>query len=56
LPLMQLLIAFAPGGVETMAAMSVLLDADPAFVAAHHVLRLFVLTALVPIVLRLRKA
>ena len=54
LPTMQVLIAFAPGGVETMAAMAVLLDADPAFVAAHHVLRLFVLTALVPLALRLR--
>lgn len=54
LPVMQVLIAFAPGGVETMAAMAVVLDADPAFVAAHHVLRLFVLTALVPMVLRLR--
>lgn len=53
LPVMQVLIAFSPGGVETMAAMAVLLDADPAFVAAHHVLRLFVLTALVPLILRL---
>lgn len=52
LPTMQVLIAFAPGGVETMAAMAVLLDADPAYVAAHHVLRLFVLTALVPLALR----
>lgn len=53
LPVMQVLIAFAPGGVETMAAMAVLLDADPAYVAAHHVLRLFLLTALVPLALRL---
>ncbi|WP_316013388.1 AbrB family transcriptional regulator [Roseobacter sp. HKCCA0434] len=53
LPVMQVLIAFAPGGVETMAAMAVLLDADPAYVAAHHVLRLFVLTGLVPLALRL---
>lgn len=50
-PFSHLLIAFAPGGVETMAAMAVSLDADPAFVAAHHVMRLFILTFLAPILL-----
>ncbi len=49
LPLVTLLIAFAPGGVETMAAMAVALDADPAFVAAHHVFRLLWLTLLIPL-------
>lgn len=52
LPLGQVLIAFAPGGVETMAAMALMLHVDPAYVAAHHVLRLFILTALVPLFLR----
>lgn len=51
-PLPHILIAFAPGGLETMAAMAILLGADPAFVAAHHVLRLVFLTFLVPITLR----
>lgn len=51
LPLGQVLIAFAPGGVETMSAMAVLMHADPAYVAAHHVLRLFALTALIPLFL-----
>lgn len=51
LPLALLLISFAPGGVETMAAMALLMHADPAFVAAHHVFRLFALTALVPLFL-----
>lgn len=50
-PLSHLLIAFAPGGVETMAAMAVSMNADPAFVAAHHVMRLFILTFLAPIML-----
>lgn len=50
-PFSHLLIAFAPGGVETMSAMAVSLDADPAFVAAHHVMRLFILTFLAPIML-----
>lgn len=51
LPMGQVLIAFAPGGVETMSAMAVLMHADPAYVAAHHVLRLFVLTGLLPLFL-----
>lgn len=50
-PLSHLLVAFAPGGVETMAAMAISLNADPAFVAAHHVMRLFILTFLAPIML-----
>lgn len=43
-----LLIAYAPGGVEAMSAMAVQLGLAPAFVAAHHVARLLLLTALVP--------
>ncbi|MBC6437870.1 MAG: AbrB family transcriptional regulator [Rhodobacteraceae bacterium] len=48
LPMVDLLIAFAPGGLETMAAISILLGADPAFVALHHVFRLVFLAVLVP--------
>ncbi|MBN2907685.1 MAG: AbrB family transcriptional regulator [Rhodobacteraceae bacterium] len=48
-PMLSALIAFAPGGLETMMAMSLLLDADPAFVAAHHVFRLLVLTVILPV-------
>lgn len=51
LPLPQVLIAFAPGGVESMAAMAVIMSADPTFVAAHHVWRLVILTFLAPIML-----
>lgn len=50
LPVVTALIAFAPGGLETMLAMSVLLDANPAFVAAHHVFRLLLLTVVLPLV------
>lgn len=56
LPINHILIAFAPGGVETMAAMAVLLEVDPSFVAVHHVIRLLFLTILVPIILSLQKA
>lgn len=55
-PVPQLLIAFAPGGVEAMAAMAVMMNVDPTFVAAHHVWRLTILTFLAPIVLGRRKA
>ncbi len=51
-PLDAALIAFAPGGLETMAAMAVMLHAQPTYVGAHHVLRLVVLSVLMPIVLR----
>jgi membrane AbrB-like protein len=56
LPLAPMLVAFAPGGVETMAAIALLINADPAFVAAHHVMRLFILTGLVPIFLGRQKS
>lgn len=51
LPLPQVLIAFAPGGVESMAAMAVIMNADPTFVAAHHVWRLVILTFLAPMLI-----
>ena len=51
MPLAQLLIAFAPGGLEAMAAMAIIMDVDTTFVAAQHVFRLFLLTFLAPAVL-----
>ena len=51
MPLAQLLIAFAPGGLEAMAAMAVIMDVDTTFVAAQHVFRLLMLTFLAPAVL-----
>lgn len=47
-----LIVAFAPGGVEAMAAIAVTLGLDPAYTAAHHVMRLMILTALIPWLLR----
>lgn len=55
LPLIDVIIAFAPGGLETMVAMGAIVGADPAFVAIHHVARLFFLSAFVPLVLSQRK-
>lgn len=50
-PLGAALIAFAPGGLETMSAMAVILHADPAYVGTHHILRLIFLSVLMPFVL-----
>ena len=44
----DVLIAFAPGGLETMVAMGSIVNADAAFVAFHHLIRLFFLSALIP--------
>lgn len=55
LPPALLIVAFAPGGVEAMAAIAVTLGLDPAFVAAHHVMRLMILTILMPVMLRLAR-
>ncbi|MEO0401985.1 MAG: AbrB family transcriptional regulator [Pseudomonadota bacterium] len=44
----HVLVAFAPGGLETMIAMGIVLGANPGFVAACHVARLLYLTVLLP--------
>lgn len=46
-------VAFAPGGVEGMAAMGLALGYDPAFVATHHIFRIAFVIALLPLALRL---
>lgn len=51
LPPAVLLLAFAPGGVEVMAAIAIETGLEPAFVAAHHVFRLLALTVIVPVML-----
>ena len=48
----QIWIAYAPGGVEAMAAIGLALGYDPAFVAIHHFARIVVLVVLVPLLLR----
>jgi hypothetical protein len=48
LPLTDVVLALAPGGLETMIAMSAAVGADPAFVGFHHVARMFLLSALIP--------
>ena len=51
MPLVHVLVAFAPGGLETMIAMGAVLGANAGFIAACHVGRLLFLTVLVPAML-----
>lgn len=49
MPLVNVLAAFAPGGVETMIALGAALGFDPSFVAACHIMRLVFLTFMIPL-------
>lgn len=49
-PLAALVLALAPGGLAEMSLVALALGVDPAFVACHHILRLFaVVTAALPV-------
>ncbi len=52
LPFGQVWVAFAPGGVESMAAMALTMGYDPVYVATHHVFRLLGLLVALPLILR----
>jgi membrane AbrB-like protein len=51
LPVKDVLIALAPGALETMIAMSAVIGADPTFVGFHHVARLAFLSLFIPVAL-----
>jgi membrane AbrB-like protein len=46
----QALLAFAPGAIEAMALMAVSLDLDPAYVGAHHIVRVMLMPVMIPLV------
>lgn len=52
LDLLKLILAFAPGGLEVMVVLAFALDLDPAFVAAHHLVRFMLIALAAPFVLR----
>ncbi|MCE7027747.1 AbrB family transcriptional regulator [Jiella avicenniae] len=52
LPFGQVWVSFAPGGVEGMSAMALSLGYDPAYVATHHIFRLLLLIAILPMFMR----
>jgi len=51
IPQAHVLAGFAPGGLETMIALAAVLGASPGFVAACHIIRLLILSVLIPIAL-----
>jgi membrane AbrB-like protein len=53
LPLGQVLVAFAPGGLEAMTILAFVLGLDPAFVAAHQLARFLGLSLLLPLIMKL---
>lgn len=47
------IVAFAPGGVEAMSTLAFAIGLDPAFVAAHHIVRFLLIGLLLPFAARL---
>ncbi|MFQ1699532.1 AbrB family transcriptional regulator [Loktanella agnita] len=52
MPMLHVLVAFSPGGLETMAVIGAAIGANPGFVAAAHVARLLFLSVLIPVLIR----
>jgi membrane AbrB-like protein len=48
LPLDQLVLAYVPGGIAEMGLIALSVDADPTFVATHHLVRVSLAVALAP--------
>jgi membrane AbrB-like protein len=53
MPYGQIWLGLSPGALEGMGALGIALGFDTAFIAAHHVARLLMLTVLVPVVVML---
>jgi len=51
-PLPALILAFAPGGLAEMSLIAVALSMDAAFVATHHIVRIFLIVVAVPTLFR----
>ena len=51
IPTAHVVVAFSPGGLETMIAMGAVLGANPGFIAACHIGRLMLLPFLIPALL-----
>ena len=52
LPLDALVLAFAPGGLAEMSLIAIALSMDAAFVATHHIVRIFLIVVLAPLAFR----
>lgn len=54
LPTGPVVLAFAPGGLAEMSLIAIALGADAAFVAIHHIVRIFLIVVFAPLAFRLR--
>ena len=53
IPVIQLLLAYAPGGAEVMSLIAMATGHDPAFVGLHHIVRLLAMAAFFPLLVKL---
>lgn len=53
LPVVALVLAFAPGGLAEMTLIALALGVDPAFVSIHHVVRIFLVVIIAPMAFKL---
>ena len=51
-PFAQTLLAFSPGGLEAMTLLAFAMGIDPLFVGAHHLARFFLISAALPLALK----
>lgn len=56
MPLGQIWLGLAPGGLEAMGALGIAFGFDTAFIAAHHTARFFILTFAIPTVAAFKRA
>jgi uncharacterized membrane protein AbrB (regulator of aidB expression) len=49
----QILLAYAPGGLTEMSLVALALNAEAAFVATHHVVRILMVIVAAPLLFRL---
>ncbi len=55
IPAAQALMAYSPGALEAMVALAVITGVDTTFVAAHHAVRFFALSLIVPVLAARRR-
>ena len=56
LQLEALVLAYAPGGLAEMSLIAIALGSDAAFVATHHILRIFIIVVIAPTAYRIFKS
>jgi membrane AbrB-like protein len=53
LPIKALMLAYAPGGLAEMSLIAIAVGTDAAFVATHHIVRIFLIVVFAPLAFRL---